>query len=76
MGDSDGEGPHVSDKTRENRVRRMAKRQGYQLVKSRRREQRSIDYGTFVIVDPSTNTLVLGGHVLHNLAEVEAWLSA
>ncbi|HJR90488.1 MAG TPA: hypothetical protein VJ782_10055 [Aeromicrobium sp.] len=47
-------------KVRENRLRRMADRQGLALVKSRRRDPRSIDYGRFMVVDNSTNTVVAG----------------
>ena len=39
-------------KVRENRVRRAAIRQGYRLVKSRRRDPRAIDYGAYWIVQP------------------------
>jgi len=35
----------MSDKVRENRVRRMAERQGIALEKSRRRDPRAWDYG-------------------------------
>jgi hypothetical protein len=38
------------EKVRENRLRRMAKRQGYLLVKSRRRDPRAIDFGLYVLV--------------------------
>jgi hypothetical protein len=37
-------------KVRENRLRRMAERQGLQLVKSRRRDPRAIGYGTHWLV--------------------------
>ncbi len=37
----------TDDKVRENRLRRMALRQGLVLRKSRRRDPRSIDYGLF-----------------------------
>lgn len=36
-----------SIKVRENRLRRMAGRQGFRLVKSRRRDPYAIDYGTY-----------------------------
>ncbi len=35
------------EKVRENRLRRMAERQGLKLHKSRRRDPRAIDYGTY-----------------------------
>jgi hypothetical protein len=35
------------EKVRENRLRRMAERQGLRLVKSRRRDPRALDYGEY-----------------------------
>jgi hypothetical protein len=40
----------TSEKVRENRLRRMAERQGLRLVKSRRRDPRAIDYGTYCLM--------------------------
>ena len=40
-----------SEKVRENRLRAMAKRQGLEIVKSRRRDPRAIDYDCWMIVD-------------------------
>lgn len=40
-------------KVREDRLRRSAKRQGYLLVKSGRRDPRAIDYGLYVLVGDS-----------------------
>src|SRR3954469_13220726 len=39
------------EKVRENRLRRLAARQGRILVKSRRRDPRADDYGLYVLVD-------------------------
>ena len=50
-----------TEKVRENRVRRIAARQGFQLIKSRRRDPRAYDYGTYMLAHPQTNTLVIGG---------------
>ncbi len=44
------EGP---EKVRENRLRRMAERQGYQLRKSPRRDPYARDYGGYMLVDPA-----------------------
>lgn len=41
----------TADKVRENRLRRMAERQGLELRKSRRRDPRAKDYGRWYIVD-------------------------
>jgi len=38
------------DKVRENRLRRMAQRQGLRLEKSRRRDRRALDYGRYWLV--------------------------
>lgn len=38
------------EKVRENKIRRMAERQGYRLVKSRRRDPRATDYGVCELV--------------------------
>jgi len=49
------------DKIRENRLRRAAQRQGLALTKSRRRDPRATDYGTYMLVDAQTNTLAAWG---------------
>jgi hypothetical protein len=41
----------TAEKVREDRLRRMAKRQGYVLRKTRRRDHRALDYGTFSLLD-------------------------
>ena len=68
----------TAEKVRENRLRRMAKRQRLALVKSRRRDPRAWDYGTYGLIDPSRNTLVAdagqSGYGL-DLDEIEAWLT-
>jgi hypothetical protein len=45
------------DKIRENRLRRMAERQGLQLQKSRRRDPRATEFGTYQLLDRSNDTL-------------------
>ena len=40
----------MSEKVRENRLRRMAKRQGFKLVKTRRLDPLAIDYETYRLV--------------------------
>ena len=49
------------DKIRENRLRRAAQRQGLALTKSRRRDPRAYDYGTYMLLDTSTNAVVASG---------------
>jgi hypothetical protein len=51
----------TDEKVRENQLRRRAERQGYQLVKSRRRDPYAVDYGTYMLVDPATNAVVAYG---------------
>jgi hypothetical protein len=64
----------VTEKSRENRARRVAERRGYCLEKSRRRDPRSIGYSQYQLVDPSTRAnMSLGGGWL-TLAEAEAQL--
>lgn len=62
-------------KVRENRLRRMAERQGYQLMKSRRRDPRAADFGRFYILDPTTNGLVIGGQFGAHIDDVDAFLN-
>jgi hypothetical protein len=68
----------VSEKVRENHVRRKADRMGYRVVKSHRRDPDAIDFGKFMIVDERTKIVVhdtgpLGRPSL-TLAEVEELL--
>ena len=68
----------MSDKVREDRLRRMAQRRGFRIVKSRRRDPRANDYGGRMIVDARTNAVVAGGHpYAYNLTinEVEEYLN-
>jgi hypothetical protein len=48
-------------KIAENRLRRMARRQGLVLQKSRRRDWRAPDYGTYMLVDAATNAVIAYG---------------
>jgi len=41
-------------RTRENRLRRAAQRQGLRLSRSRRRDPRALDYGTLTLLDGAT----------------------
>ena len=60
----------TQEKVRENRLRRMATRQGLQLVKSRRRDPRALDYGTYWLVDASSVEVASG-----DADAIEAWLT-
>jgi hypothetical protein len=48
-------------KVRENRLRRMADRQGLALKKCPRRDPRAIGHGTYMLVDASTRAVVAMG---------------
>jgi hypothetical protein len=50
-----------AEKIRENRLRNMAARQGLRLTKTRRRDPRALDYGTYMLVDANTDALVAWG---------------
>jgi hypothetical protein len=67
-----------AEKIRENRLRRMAERQGFALQKSRRRDPRAYDYGTYMLTDPNTNSIVAAGDVGRGygltLDDIEEWL--
>jgi len=52
-------GMNDSDKVRENRMRRIAKRRGYVLTRCRYRDPRAIGYGGYILADIQ-NRAVLG----------------
>ena len=67
------------DKTYENRVRRQVGRRGYRLEKSRRKDPKAWDYGTYQIVDVATSAIVgayfdVGQGYGLSIEDVEEWL--
>jgi hypothetical protein len=50
----------VEEKIRENRLRRVAERRGYRLLKSRRRDPQALDFGGYMLVDAQTQLVVVG----------------
>ncbi len=64
----------TDEKVRENRVRRMAERQGLRLVKSRRRDPRALDYGGYWLLN-AYNAVVEGGEHGEPLDTIEWKLS-
>jgi hypothetical protein len=67
------------EKVRENRLRRMAERQGLQLSKARRRDPRALDFGCYALIDPVTNTVVAGaasGRYDFSLDDVDDYLTS
>lgn len=64
----------MTNDARENRLRRMAQRQGLALRKSKRRDPRARDYGMFWVIDPAYNTVV-SPEAGMTLDEVETYLT-
>ena len=64
------------DKVRENRVRRMAERQGLILRKSRRRDPRAWDFGSYWLVDADRNALVFPDVHGGSLDDMERYLTS
>jgi hypothetical protein len=64
-----------ADKVREDRLRRMADRQGLILHKSRRRDPRALDYGRYKLLDANTRFVKGGGDHGMTLDEVERFLT-
>ena len=69
----------MAERVRENRLRRVADRQGLRLVKSRRRDPRAVDYRRYMVVDLATGAVVVGagalGRPVWDLDQVEAYLT-
>lgn len=64
----------IEFKVLENRLRRAADRQGYQLVKSRRRDPRAVDYGRYWLIELNTRGATLGGEWGTTLDDVAEYL--
>ena len=65
----------LAERRREARLRRLARRGGYSLHKSR--AGWSLDnFGEFMIVDDDINTIVAGERFDLSLDDVEEWLKA
>ena len=62
------------DKVRENRLRRMAERQGVRLVKSRRRDSRAVGFGMYQL-DDGTAPLTVDAMYRLTMDEVERRLA-
>jgi hypothetical protein len=68
------------NKVWENRLRRVADRRGYLLMKSRSRDPRAVDFGCYALVDMRTgekvNPTIANRWVCSwSLVDVENWLS-
>jgi hypothetical protein len=64
----------MTDKLREKHIRRTALRHGLKLIKSRRRDPRTADYGNYWLIEPSQNRLVFGQYHGSSLDDIGAWL--
>ena len=65
----------AKNKVRENRLRRMASRQGLRLEKSRQRDPMALDYGKYRLVNgPPSHIYVFIGQ--GNLDQIEDWLES
>ena len=63
-----------ANKVRENRSRRAAKRRGLDLIKSRTRDPKALEYGRWWIVDLETREVIYGATERRTLEDVEDWL--
>lgn len=64
-------------KVKENRARRKLDRMGMRLMKSRRRDERALDFGGYMIVDKNTNYVQAGGTpgaFSMSIEEIENWI--
>jgi hypothetical protein len=64
----------MNDKARENRLRRLAKKQNLYLRKSRVRHTNVDDWGGYMILDPYQNVVVAGERFNLTLDDVENFL--
>ena len=72
----------MTSDVRENRLRRVAQRRGFRLVKSRRRDPRAIDYGGYqlrrgrdIVTDIPVSKRYHPDTCLNTLDEIEAYLN-
>ena len=66
----------TAERVRQNRLRRMAERQGYKLVKSARRDPMALDYNRWWIEDVTDRGRpTVGDAGGLELDDVEAWLA-
>ena len=63
-----------SEKVKENRLREVAKRRGYTLSKSRRRDPLAVDFGQWTLTSGDIGGLPMRRVTLESLDSVEAFL--
>jgi hypothetical protein len=54
----------MAERAQEDRLRRVAERQGLRLEKARRRNPRALDYGRFRLIDTASGSPVFPSHDL------------
>lgn len=64
----------TAEKTREQRLRRAAKRQGLELAKSKTRDPRALDYGRWRVLDGQRGEVVAGDDARMSIDDVERYL--
>jgi hypothetical protein len=66
---------HLDEKNRENRVRRVARRQGYVVRKSRARKYVPTmnDRGEFMLIEANRNVVVLGERFNASLDDIDSF---
>jgi len=64
----------MTEKAKDNRLRRMAEKNGYRILKSRSRRWRFNNQGMYMLVDVSTNGAVIGWNYDADLDENQEFL--
>ena len=64
----------MSDKTKEDRLRRQAMKLGYAIRKSRSHNLHADDFGEYMLIDASGNFVVLGSRFNATLDDIESFL--
>lgn len=65
----------ITLKAQEARVRRLARREGYRVCKSRDRSTHINNRGEYMLVETARNLVVLGSDYDASLANIEAFLA-
>lgn len=66
---------NVTEKSKEKKLRRLADRNGYRIVKSRCRHWHFNNQGMYILIDITTNGAVLGWNYDADLDEIQGFLA-
>lgn len=68
----------LMEKTQESRIRRLARRHGYLVRKSRARKYVPTmnDFGEYMLIEPNRNLVVLGERFNASLDDIETFFSS